>query len=121
MNTNNIDSVFVYGTLMSKNSRSQTLRGHPFHKAILKGYKRIWPETQPFPIIIIDKESQVEGELYINLDAGTIEELDFVENEGSLYCRISVKVFSLVTREYVETYTYYPSESLIQDFIGKQE
>ncbi|MHA1228722.1 MAG: hypothetical protein ACTSPV_18505, partial [Candidatus Hodarchaeales archaeon] len=54
-------------------------------------------------------------------DAGTIGDLDFMEGEGSLYFRIVANVFLLDKKQYVKAYTYYPSDSLIKEFLANND
>ncbi|UCE12972.1 MAG: gamma-glutamylcyclotransferase [Candidatus Heimdallarchaeota archaeon] len=120
MRMNNVycDNLFVYGTLMHGYSRNYLLQGLSFEKAILYGYRKVFPSTLGFPFI--KKEDTiniyVEGEVYYGLTPSHWIEIDRVEGEGSLYHRILVEVETIPKRIRLSAFTYYPSQSLVENY-----
>jgi gamma-glutamylcyclotransferase (GGCT)/AIG2-like uncharacterized protein YtfP len=108
--------IFVYGTLQHGQSRNYILRGLKYENAILFNYKKVEPPTLGFPFIIRDDASKVKGEVYYNVDQALINQLDMIEGEGTLYHRILVKV-KLADGSETEAYTYYPSKTLLKNYI----
>lgn len=106
------DKLFVYGTLQHNQNRGYLLKNLKFKKAILPKFRKISPPQLGFPIIIEDKSSMVEGEIYYDLDQSLFQTLDTIESEGNIYHRILVNIKTLEKEELL-TYVYYPSETLI--------
>lgn len=111
-------NLFVYGTLQHGESRNYLLKGLIFEKAIIHGYRKVFLQDLGFPIIIQDKKSEVNGEVYFGADQSLIRTLDVVEGEGSLYHRIVVNVETITKKKY-NSYVYYPSKMLIDSCIRK--
>jgi gamma-glutamylcyclotransferase (GGCT)/AIG2-like uncharacterized protein YtfP len=109
-------NLFVYGTLQHGQSRHYVLENLSFEKAILPKHRRVSLPSLGFPFIIFDKNSEVKGEVYYNLDDELLKTLDLIEGEGTLYNRNIVEV---VTQkgEIVQAYTYYPSDILVKKYI----
>ncbi|MHA2225324.1 MAG: gamma-glutamylcyclotransferase family protein [Candidatus Hodarchaeales archaeon] len=118
-NEEKCDRLFVYGTLQSGYSRNYLLEGLTFEKAVLLRHRKATPPNLGFPFIVLDKNSEVEGEIYYGLTQSHWEQIDLVEGEGSLYHRIIVEVetFSKLERRKISTFVYFPSESLIKRFL----
>lgn len=110
-----IDKLFVYGTLQHGLSRNDILKGLQYKKAILSNHRKVSPPSLGFPFIIRDESSKVRGEVYFGVKHSIIEEIDKIEREGFLYNRIFVKVKINDGKE-LEAYTYYPSDYLIQNY-----
>ena len=93
MNTSNIYTMFVYGTL-KKGFRNNTLlqdsiylgTGTTFNYAL-----KYSNNLSGFPIMFKRKNNVVHGELYA-VDEDTLKQLDILEDEGGLYNRKKVKV-----------------------------
>ena len=113
------DRLFTYGTLQSGYSRNYLLRGLEFKKAILAGYRKVTPLELGFPFIVKDKESSVTGELYFQLTQDHWTQIDLIEGEGSLYHRILVEVETIPEGIQFSTFSYYPSEGLIEQYSEK--
>lgn len=111
----NLDKLFVYGTLQSGQSRNNILSGLKFEKAILMNFRKIEPPTLGFPFIIRDDKSKVRGEIYYEVSNALVNQLDLIEGEGKLYHRIIVKV-QLDNGKELDAFTYYPSEILIKNY-----
>ena len=107
------DKLFVYGTLQHGKSRGHVLKNLKYKKAILPNFRKIVPAQLGYSIILKDKDSLVEGEVYFDLDQSLFEKLDVIEDEGNLYHRILVNIKTLED-EKLPTYVYYPSETLIK-------
>jgi gamma-glutamylcyclotransferase (GGCT)/AIG2-like uncharacterized protein YtfP len=109
-------NLFVYGTLQHGQSRHHVLEDLKYEKAILPKYKKISPPSLGFPFIIYDETSEVEGEIYYDIDLDLLRTLDLIEGEGSLYHRIVVEV---ITKDggKVQAYTYYPSDILLSKYM----
>jgi gamma-glutamylcyclotransferase (GGCT)/AIG2-like uncharacterized protein YtfP len=113
------DRLFTYGTLQSGYSRNCLLRGLEFKKAVLTKYRKVTPLELGFPFIVQDKESDVIGELYFQLTQAHWTQIDLIEGEGSLYHRILVEVKTIPEGTQFTTFTYYPSEGLIEQYSEK--
>lgn len=111
--------LFTYGTLQSGYSRNYLLQGLEFKKAVLSGYRKVAPLDLGFPFIVQDKESHVTGELYFQLTQAHWTQIDLIEGEGSLYHRILVEVKTIPEGTEFTTFTYYPSEGLIEQYSEK--
>jgi gamma-glutamylcyclotransferase (GGCT)/AIG2-like uncharacterized protein YtfP len=110
------DKLFVYGTLQHGQSRNYVLRGLKYKKAFLRNHRKVTPPSLGFPFIIRDESSIVKGEVYYGLDLALIKHLDLIEGEGELYHRILI-IAELENSEQVKAFTYYPSESLIKNYL----
>jgi gamma-glutamylcyclotransferase (GGCT)/AIG2-like uncharacterized protein YtfP len=108
-------NLFVYGTLQQGKSRNHVLEDLKFEKAKLSNFCKIEPEKLHFPFIIRDENSEVNGEIYFDVNEDLLALLDRIEGEGSLYHRIVVKVETAQDRE-VQAFTYYPDENLIKNY-----
>ena len=108
--------LFVYGTLMSKHGRNHMLRGLNNSHAVLRGYKRVWPAREPFPIIVRDLKTEVSGEVYWPVSHTLWQALDRVEGEGHLYHRIIVDVSVPGEPNPKKACMYFPSTQLIEWF-----
>jgi gamma-glutamylcyclotransferase (GGCT)/AIG2-like uncharacterized protein YtfP len=115
MKQESINNVFVYGTLQQGGSRNYILEGLKFEKAKLLNYSKIEPENLGFPFIIRKEDSEVNGEVYFDVNKDLLELLDRIEGEGSLYHRIVVKVKTAQGKE-VPAFTYYPDKNLIHNY-----
>lgn len=113
--TQNLDKVFVYGTLQSGQSRNYILSGLKFEKATLMNFRKVEPPDLGFPFIVRDNNSEVTGEIYYEVSNSLIYQLDLIEGEGKLYHRIIVKV-QLDSGKELKAFTYYPSEILIKNY-----
>ena len=98
-------TVFVYGTLMT----DEYNHNHYLHddwyigKAIISGYDMY--NIGAFPGIV-PGEGIIPGELY-EVDADTMERLDYLEGEGSLYIRESAQVtMSTGEKTFASIYVY---------------
>jgi len=109
-------NLFVYGTLQHAQSRNYILRGLKYEKATLLNYKKLEPSSLGFPFIIQDDNSSVKGEIYYGVGQSLINQVDIIEGEGKLYDRILVTV-KLDNGKELEAFTYYPSETLIKNYI----
>ena len=109
-------NLFVYGTLEHGQSRHQILENLKFKKARLLRHRKVSPPSLGFPFIISDENSEVEGEVYFELNDDLFFSLDLIEGEGSLYHRIIVEVLTN-DGEKIQAYTYYPSDNLLNKFI----
>ena len=76
-----IDQLFVYGTLQSGQSRNHILRGLSFEKALLSEHRKEVPPELGFPFIVQDKRSHVEGEVYFGLKQSHWLQIDLIEGE----------------------------------------
>ncbi len=114
-----IDRLFVYGTLQSGQSRNYILRGLSFEKALLSEHRKEVPPELGFPFIVQDKRSHVEGEVYFGLKQSHWSQIDLIEGEGSLYHRILVEVELIRKGRNLIVYTYYPSENLVESYSEK--
>ncbi len=112
----NLDKVFVYGTLQSGQSRNYILSGLKFEKATLMNFRKKEPPDLGFPFIVRDNNSEVTGEIYYEVSNSLINQLDLIEGEGKLYHRVIVKV-QLDSGKELKAFTYYPSEILIKNYI----
>lgn len=82
--------VFVYGTLLSMNSRAPVLKTSRFlHVDELNGYAMY--NLGHYPGIQEDPFEKIKGELY-EVSNETLKELDRIEGEGYLYKRVSVSL-----------------------------
>ena len=108
--------LFVYGTLQHNQSRGYVLKELKFQPAILNGYRKITPLNLGFPFIIQEKNSNVQGEIYYDLDESLWRQIDLIEGEGTLYERIIVKVTTKDGKE-LNAYTFYPSKTLIDSYL----
>lgn len=104
--------LFVYGTLQHDQSRGSILKNLHFKRAILPKFRKIVPAQLGYPIILKDKDSLVEGEVYFGLDQSLFEKLDIIEDEGNLYHRTLVNIKTQEVDELL-SFVYYPSETLI--------
>lgn len=111
----NLNKVFVYGTLQSGQSRNYILSGLKFEKATLMNFRKVEPPDLGFPFIVRDNNSEVTGEIYYEVSNSLIYQLDLIEGEGKLYHRIIVKV-QLDSGKELKAFTYYPSEILIKNY-----
>ncbi|MCS7231973.1 MAG: gamma-glutamylcyclotransferase family protein [Elusimicrobiota bacterium] len=107
--------LFVYGSLLSHNSRNYLLKDSKFiGKAILENYglyKISW-----YPGIVSKEGSKVVGEVY-EVDDVTLEKIDNFEGEGELYKRERV-IVNLEKGEKIEAWTYvYLNEVKEENFI----
>lgn len=105
--------LFVYGTLQYGQSRNYILKGLQFKKAVLPNYRKISPPNLGFPVIIRDDTSEVNGEVYFNIEHSRLKQIDYIEGEGRLYNRILVNVKTL-DGESLPAYVYYPSNELLK-------
>jgi gamma-glutamylcyclotransferase (GGCT)/AIG2-like uncharacterized protein YtfP len=82
--------VFVYGTLMrGEENHGSFLEGSGFIcVAELPGYA-LYNVDRCFPGIVPEEGERVKGEVY-EIDSATLEGLDLLEEEGSLYIRRQV-------------------------------
>lgn len=81
--------IFVYGTLLTGEHNHGLLESSTFvDTGIISGYTMY--DTGSFPAIV-PGDGIVKGEVY-EIDAKTLERLDWLEGEGSLYKRISIPV-----------------------------
>jgi gamma-glutamylaminecyclotransferase len=97
-------NVFVYGTLMKGYGNHRLVENETWlGDALLKDFG-LYNVTQYYPGIIKQRGSSVRGEVY-DVSEKTLEKLDILEGEGSLYLRIAVKV-TLNTGKEVESYVY---------------
>jgi len=119
-NNNNIKqmcgNLFVYGTLQHGQSRNYLLTGLSFEKAVLYGYRKIFPPHLGFPLITRDKNSEVNGEVYFGVKRSLFNMLDVIEGVGSLYHRILVNL-ETITKKNHDAFVYYPSKKLIDSCI----
>jgi len=113
-----MNKIFVYGTLMSGHGNNFYLAGKTFTKALLYGYRRIWPKYAHFPVIEMSKCHNVEGELYEVNDA-TLKRLDKLEGIPNFYRRI--KVFLVVDNKIEDAWTYYPSDRLLAQWKAQEK
>lgn len=111
----NLRKLFVYGTLQTGQSRNSILKGLKYEKATLFNFRKVKPSSLGFPLIIRDNSSNVQGEIYYDLDHFLIDQIDIIEGEGEFYHRIMVKVVLDDGKE-VEAFTYYPSQILITKY-----
>lgn len=109
-------NVFVYGTLEHGQSRNYIIENLEYEKATLPKHRKISPPSLGFPFIIFDKDCEVKGEVYYNIDSELLKTLDLIEGEGSLYHRIIVEVLT-IKGEKVQAYTYYPSDLLVNKYL----
>jgi gamma-glutamylcyclotransferase (GGCT)/AIG2-like uncharacterized protein YtfP len=112
LSNDEVNNLFVYGTLQQGQSRNYILKGIPFKKAVLHNYRKIELEELGYPIIIKEYPSEVKGEIYFDLSPKLIEAIDQMEDEGILYHRIVVKV-KTYQGEIFKAFTYFPTEKLI--------
>lgn len=110
------DRLFVYGTLQHGQSRHHILQHLKFEEAVLHNYRKVSPPSLGFPFIILDDNSQVNGEIYYGIDDELFQSLDLIEGEGSLYHRILVKVRTIKGKE-IETFVYYPDKRIINSYL----
>ena len=113
------DNLFVYGTLQHGQNRNYFLTGLSFEEAVLYGYQKISPPHLGFPLIIRDKNSRVNGEVYFGVNQSLLDMLDVVEGVGSLYHRIVVNVETITKKKY-DALVYYPSKMLIDSCIKEE-
>lgn len=87
-----MNKVFVYGTLMrGEENHDYFLGGSRFIcLAELPGYA-IYNVDRSYPGIVPEEGERVKGEVY-EIDAATLEQLDELEDEGSLYVRREVEL-----------------------------
>lgn len=112
---NQLNRLFVYGTLQHGQSRNYVLKGLKYEKATLPNFRKIEPPSLGFPFIIKENKSFVKGEVYYGVSKSLINHLDIIEGEGRLYHRIVVRV-KLENGNEKEAYTYYPSEILTKNY-----
>lgn len=115
-NQENVNNMFVYGTLRHDKSRGHVLATLEYKEAILPHFRKVSPPNLGFPFIIRDNSSEVKGEVYFGVSKQLIRQIDMIEGEGSLYHRIIVEVIS-EDKNKSKAYTYYPSERLINSYI----
>jgi len=98
--------VFVYGTLM----KGRANHDHFLKNCTLMGEGRLFGfalyELGSYPGIKPKKNAQVLGELYL-VDERTLERLDILEGNGTLYDRVDVEVLGHPSHTYMaQTYVY---------------
>lgn len=85
--------VFVYGTLKNGYGNNRLLSGcNLLSVAYLDNHKLL---HAGFPVLVEEKGSKVRGEVWEipeALEKNVIERLDWLENEGSMYNRITITV-----------------------------
>lgn len=83
--------VFVYGTLMrgQANHKSYLLESEYIGDGEISGYALY--DVGCFPGIVVETDDKVKGEVYF-VDEETLNKLDLLEGEGSLYHRRLVEI-----------------------------
>lgn len=98
-------AVFVYGTLMQGHGNHRLLAQHDptMQPARLDGYALY--QVASFPGIIPEESAAVRGEFY-EISQDTLDALDRLEGEGSLYLRKEVTVTLEKNGSQARAYTY---------------
>lgn len=97
-------NLFVYGTLTDKHLVYQlTGKKFPTSSASLRDFERRIARSG-YPYILPHSSSKVEGLLIRNLDPESLRRLDRYEDEGRLYFRKTIAVFSRGRQVACETY-----------------
>ena len=119
LSKDNTIKVFVYGTLMEgkTNHRRYLSKARFLGKGTVKGYSLY--HLGSFPGVVHSKRvDKVKGEVY-EIDHSSLEDLDVLEGEGSLYIRELTNVYigeNTVTSAYIYVYNHQVSEKQRIDF-----
>jgi len=95
--------LFTYGTLQNAEILAQVVgRSWPSSPAVLEGYARYRLNDKPYPALVEESGSQVQGSLYSGVTQAELTRLD--DYEGELYERRSLRVW--VGTRALDAFTY---------------
>lgn len=112
-------NLFVYGTLRKGKRLNYLLDDLEYKKATLPGFKKLQSDDLGFPVIIKEEDSEVKGEVYLNLSETHFSRIDKTEEENIFFHRIVVDIITSNGNK-LKAYVYYPSKKLLK-FVFKKK